>query len=206
MIIAIEGLPGAGKTSTAELLAEHLEVQAVCETTQDHPFLGSVYRDDERHDLEVELAFLLLHSSAWRWIDRSVLTVTDFSPAKDLLFAEAMLSDPSDRTLFDHAYQRLYGGYKQPDIVVYLRGTSDLCIDRVRQRYEKEPRREFEESMGIQHLTRIEHFYEQGLAKLGDEVIVLDLDDVLEPTDSESASKDRVVDAVLELLRPRIPV
>ncbi|MFI4977486.1 MAG: deoxynucleoside kinase [Solirubrobacterales bacterium] len=204
MIIALEGLPGAGKTSTAELLAQRLEVQAVCETTQNHPFLDSVYRDDERHDLEVELAFLLLHSSAWRAIDRSVVTMTDFSPAKDVLFAEAMLSDPPDKALFDHAYQRLYEGYRPADVVVYLRARPDLCIERVRKRYEEDEHREFEKDMGVERLARMEHFYEHGLPTLGDDVLVLDLDEVLEPTDSESASKDRVVSAVVELLGSRI--
>jgi deoxyadenosine/deoxycytidine kinase len=204
MIIALEGLPGAGKTSTAELLAKRLEVQAVCETTQNHPFLDSVYREDARHDLEVELAFLLLHSSAWRAIDRSAVTLTDFSPVKDVLFAEAMLSDPPDKALFDHAYQRLYEGYRPADVVVYLRARPDLCIERVHGRYEEDERREFEKSMGVEHLAHIEHFYERGLKTLGDEVLVLDLDDVLEPTDSESRSKDRVVSAVIELLGSRI--
>jgi deoxyadenosine/deoxycytidine kinase len=204
MIIALEGLPGAGKTSTAELLAERLGVEVLCETTQKHPFLDSVYRDDDRYDLEVELAFLLLHSSAWRSIGRRAVTVADFSPVKDVLFAEAMLADPGDKALFDHAYQRLYEGYRPADVVVYLRARPELCIERVRGRYEEDERREFEKSMDVERLTRMEYFYECGLKTLGDEVLVLDLDEVLVPSDSERASKDRVVNSVIELLGSRI--
>jgi deoxyadenosine/deoxycytidine kinase len=201
MIVALEGLPGAGKTSTTRLLAERLNVEAVCETTEHHPFLQSVYREDERHDLEIELAFLLLHSSAWRAIDRSTLTVTDFSRAKDVLFAEAMLTDPADKALFDHAYDRLYDGYGPADLVVYLRATPELCLERVKRRYERDERREFEKSMDIERLRQIEHHYELGLPSLGEDVLVLDLNDLLEDRDSDQSSKERVTDAVIERLR-----
>src|SRR4051812_49406922 len=99
----------------------------MCETTDRHPFLESVYRDDDRYDLEVELAFLLLHSSAWRRLDRSQTTVTDFSRYKDVLFAKDMLGDkPEDYALFADVYRRLYDGYLGADVVVYLRASPEL--------------------------------------------------------------------------------
>jgi len=82
MIIAFEGLPGGGKTTTAQLLAARLKAACATESTHNHPFLDSVYRDDARHDLEVELAFLLLHASAWRAIEAAGVTVTDFTPVR----------------------------------------------------------------------------------------------------------------------------
>jgi deoxyadenosine/deoxycytidine kinase len=109
VIVAFEGLPGVGKTTTAQLLAGELGANSVIESTHNHPFLESVYRDGHRHDLEVELAFLLLHANAWRSIDRSATTVTDFTPVKDLLFARDTLAD-EDLRLFEAIYERLNEG------------------------------------------------------------------------------------------------
>lgn len=200
MIVTLEGLPGVGKTSTAHLLADRLKGQLVCETTHNHPFLGSVYRDDERYDLEVELAFLLLHSSAWRRIDRSSMTVTDFSPVKDVLFADDMLANHNDRTLFDHAYSRLYDGYSPPDVVIYLDLAPELCLERVRRRYAADSTREFEKGLTLDRLVRMESLYKARLDQLGGKVQVLEVEGILRSGDTETESKDRVADAVLGLL------
>ena len=45
------------------------------------------------------------------------VTVTDFSPAKDLLFADDMLAGPELR-LFTETYERLYEGFPRPDLVI----------------------------------------------------------------------------------------
>lgn len=199
MIISFEGLPGAGKTTTAQLLAAVLKTECVVESTQQHPFLESVYRDDTRHDLEVELAFLLLHASAWRVIDRSIKTVTDFTPVKDLIFARDTLTG-ADLQIFEELYRRLHGSYVPPDLVIYLRATPELALARVRTRYEREEHRHFEKEMQFERLRRIETQYEAHLDQLGDAVLTLDLAHVLKPGEPEQVSKDRVAQAALALL------
>ena len=202
MIVAFEGLPGAGKTTTAQLLAHELGVACVIESTQNHPFLDSVYRDEARHDLEVELAFLLLHASAWRGIETGQRTVTDFTPVKDLLFARDMLADAADLELFEAAYERLNNGSAQAQFVIFLRASAELSLARVRERFERDEHRRFEQSMELERLRRIEHQYEVHHDQLGRTVLDLDLHAVLRPGETEERSKRRVAEAALELLAP----
>jgi deoxyadenosine/deoxycytidine kinase len=204
MIVAFEGLPGAGKTTSAELLAESLSARRLIESTQQHPFLESVYRDEGRHDLEVELAFLLLHASAWRAIEPTERTVSDFSPVKDMVFARDMLTDRADLELFEAAYERLNEGSPHADIVIFLRATPELSLARVRARYERDEHRRFEQSMELKRLRRIERHYQSHHDELGRTVLDLDLDALLRPGEDEERSKRRVAHAALERLRPHL--
>ncbi|HEY4809656.1 MAG TPA: deoxynucleoside kinase [Solirubrobacteraceae bacterium] len=205
MIVAFEGLPGAGKTTTARMLAARLQTACVIESTHDHPFLDSVYRDDARHDLEVELAFLLLHANAWRAIDRDAVTVTDFTRVKDLLFARDMLTVAEDLDVFKRAYSRLHQGSADADVVIYLRASPELALERVRGRYKLDSHRLFETSMELERLRRIEAQYEAQHDDLGRRVLDLELAELLQPDEDAQNSKDRVADAALELLAPHLP-
>jgi deoxyadenosine/deoxycytidine kinase len=200
MIIAFEGLPGAGKTTTAQLIAADLHASSVVESTQEHPFLESVYSDDARHDLEIELAFLLLHANAWRAINPAVSTVTDFTPVKDLVFARDTLTAEEDLNLFELVYGRLHEGSAMADVVVYLRATPELALQRVRRRFERDEHRSFEQTLELDRLRRIEHQYDAHRALLGANVLVLDLIDVLRPDEQDEQSKRRVARAALDLI------
>src|SRR5687768_11692140 len=153
MVIALEGLPGSGKTTSAGLVAERLGARALTETTGDHPFLQQVYDDSDRDDLTVELTFLIVHANPYRRLDRSGVTVCDFSPAKDLLFSEDMLCG-DDLRLFEDVYERLYLGHRLPDVAVYLKADPRLCLDRVRERIGADPSRAFELGMTLERLRR----------------------------------------------------
>ncbi len=175
MIAALEGLPGAGKTTTTAHIAERLSIAAVRETTADHPFLSQVYDDQGRDDLTVELAFLIVHANAYRRVNRASATVTDFSPVKDLLFAEDMLAG-AELDFFRQSYNVLYHVHPPPDLVIYLRAEPELCLGRIRKRYERDPGRLFEQGLTLERLHRMHHRYEAGADRLGARVVAYDVD------------------------------
>jgi deoxyguanosine kinase len=182
MVIALEGLPGAGKTTAAGLVAERLGALALRETTGDHPFLQQVYDDGDRDDLTVELSFLIVHANPFRRIDRSRLTICDFSPAKDVLFAEEMLV-AADLDLFRTVYDRVYEAHPLPEAVVYIRASPELCFERIRRRITLDPARAFEAGMTVDRLRRMQSRYESGIGRLGEDVLTVDADAQLGPLD-----------------------
>jgi deoxyguanosine kinase len=167
MLIALEGLPGAGKTTSARLVSQLLEGDALIESTADHPFLDSVYDDENRFDLEIELAFLLLHAGAYRRVDRARTIISDFSPAKDIIFAEDMLGS-ADFDAWRGVYARIYADLPAPDLVVFLHVAPEVCLERIKRRG-----REFEHGLTLDRLRRLEARYEQDLQGLGERHIAL---------------------------------
>lgn len=196
MIISIEGLPGVGKTTAAGRLAELLEAGTVRETTADHPFLGQVYEEADRDDLTVELAFLLVHANAYRRINRADLTVCDFSPVKDQLFAEDMLSGP-DLSFFRDAYRFIYQGHPPPDLVVFLRAEPELCLERVRSRLKRDEGRGFEGSLTLERLERMRVRYDTAITRLADGSVVYDVE--------RDRDEDQVARDLAGLLVPLVP-
>jgi deoxyguanosine kinase len=193
MVIALEGLPGVGKTTLAPMLGGHLEAQVLRETTANHPFLAQVYEDDSRDDLTVELAFLLVHANPYRQLDRQKLTVCDYSPAKDILFAKDMLRG-RDLRVFEATYAHLYEHHPLPDVVVYLRAAPELCLHRARERMRKDKRRAFEAGLTLERLERMRLHYEADVSALGNSVLVYDVLD--------GPGEQQVATELAELVRP----
>jgi deoxyguanosine kinase len=164
VIVALEGLPGAGKTTTAKLAAEAIGSTYIHERSADHPFLDDFYRDIERYKLETELCFVLLHYHQYRDLDRDQLVVLDYSPVKDLVFADLNLED-ADHELFEAVYARTSGSVPIPDVAVFL----DLDLEHIAQRV-RDRGRDYERDIDPVYLAGLRDAYDQRRAQLGSRV------------------------------------
>lgn len=154
--ISLEGLPGSGKTTTAEILAGLIGIDFAHERSADVPFLDDFYRDVERYTFETELSFVLVHYHQYRDLNGS--TVLDFSPVKDLVFADVNL-DGRDYELFRSVYHRTSGSCPAPDFAVFLELEIDHLLDRITQRgrpYEVGFDRSYLEAVGEGYLARFD--------------------------------------------------
>jgi deoxyadenosine/deoxycytidine kinase len=196
VLIAVEGLPGAGKTTTARQLGERLEAESLLEATAAHPFLEKVYADGGRDDLIVELSFLVLHAAAYRArVEREGDLVSDYSPVKDVLFARDMLSAEALQ-VFLATYEGLYRD-PLPDLVIYLALDAEHSLARVQRRSKTNETRTFEAGLTLERMQRMYELYTTHSSQLGKCVVMVDVDEEMSP--------EQVTDAALKVVRERIP-
>ncbi len=140
--IALDGPIGVGKTSLVNLMVQHLGATKILEDP-DNPFLEAFYREDIGAAFQAQIYFLLsryqLLTQASQTDLFSRFTVADFTLQKDRVFAHLTLSD-SELLLYEKLYRVLEPQVPKPDLIVYLQGTTDVLVERVKRRARTEER------------------------------------------------------------------
>ena len=135
--IVIEGPIGAGKTSLARRLAQHVNGELLLEAPEENPFLPRFYEEPARHALATQLFFLFQRMRQLSDLQQTDLfvgvTVSDFLLDKDALFARLTLAD-DELLLYQQVYERLTPQAPVPDLVIYLQASHQRLVDRVRHR------------------------------------------------------------------------
>ncbi len=155
--IVVEGPIGAGKTSLARQLAEHLHAEMLLEQPEDNPFLSRFYDDMPRFALPTQLTFLFQRADQLRELAQVDMfrepTVSDFLLDKDPLFARINLSD-DEYSLYEKVYSYLKPQTATPDLVIYLQAPVDTLVARVRMRGIP-----FEQAIPDEYLARLADAY-----------------------------------------------
>lgn len=168
MWVAIEGVVGAGKTTTTTLAGQLMGLETALERSNQHPFLDAYYRAPARYVLETELAFMLIQVHHLRDLDCDQL-ISDFSPAKNLVFARLEASK-EDLQFLERADTYLWDALPRPDLVVFLDVPLDVCLRRVVDRG-----RGYEQNLEVADLRRIRKGYFEALESLGTSVVPMKL-------------------------------
>ncbi len=155
--IVVEGPIGAGKTSLARHLAEHVDAEMLLEQPEDNPFLPRFYDDMARFALPTQLTFLFQRADQLRHLAQLDLfhrpTVSDFLLDKDPLFARLNLSD-NEYVLYEKVYRHLKPQTATPDLVIYLQAPVETLVERVRDRGV-----EYERTISAHYLARLADAY-----------------------------------------------
>ena len=155
--IVVEGPIGAGKTSLARQLADHLDADMLLEQPEDNPCLPRSYDDMQRFALPTQLTFLFQRVDQLRGLAQVDMfnqpTISDFLLDKDPLFARLNLSD-DEYALYDKVYRHLKPQTPTPDLVIYLQAPVDTLLARVRMRGVS-----FEQSIPDEYLARLADAY-----------------------------------------------
>src|SRR5215471_5143307 len=134
--VAVDGPIGVGKTSLVELLARRFHGTKVLEDV-DNPFLPEFYKNKKGAAFQTQLFFLLSRYQQQREIAQidlfSGLVVADYTFPKDKIFACLNLDD-SELLIYDKLYTLLSEGVPKPDLVIYLQGSLETCLKRLKKR------------------------------------------------------------------------
>jgi deoxyguanosine kinase len=174
---AVEGVIGAGKTSTVELAAARLGMQAILERPDEHPLLGVYHQSPEEYAFETELIFMAMHRHEIRRAGDVDDMLSDFAPGKDIIFGALALSD-DDLASLKFVDRQLWAAGEGPTAAIFLDVPIAECLRRVRSRG-----RAYEDDLSRQYLGRLRERYMADLWTLADEVIKVDLDGTETPSE-----------------------
>jgi len=150
MYIAIEGVIGVGKTTLARLLQPLFTTALLLEVFEENPFLSDFYADRTRYAFQTQIFFLLSRYHQQRRsvpeiLNRGESLIADYTFEKDALFARINLAG-DELDMYYKVHEALAEKIPLPDLVVYLRASTDVLMQRIALRdrpYERNMDREY---------------------------------------------------------------
>lgn len=138
MYIAIEGAIGVGKTTLARLLQPSFKAELLLEVFEENPFLTDFYADRARYAFQTQIFFLLSRYHQQRKVVGDFLAdngniLADYTFEKDALFASINL-DGDELDVYHQVHEALAEKVIAPNLVVYLRASTDTLLQRIAQR------------------------------------------------------------------------
>ncbi|MDP2965797.1 MAG: deoxynucleoside kinase [Pelolinea sp.] len=160
MYIAIEGVIGVGKTSLARLLQPSFDSNLLLEVFEENPFLSSFYQDRSRYAFQTQMFFLLSRYHQQRRSVTDMLSgkkplISDYTFEKDALFARINLVG-DELEMYYKLHEALAEKIPAPNLVVYLRATTDTLMHRITLRD-----RSYERSMDWDYIHALNSAYDE---------------------------------------------
>lgn len=154
MYIAIEGVIGVGKTTLARLLQPAFQSALLLEVFEENPFLSDFYADRARYAFQTQIFFLLSRYYQQRRAAPQILAeggslISDYTFEKDALFARINLAG-DELEMYYKVHEALAEKIPPPDLIVYLRATPDVLMQRIASRdrpYERNMERAYIEEL-----------------------------------------------------------
>jgi deoxyguanosine kinase len=159
MYIAIEGVIGVGKTTLARLLQPCFDSELLLEVFEENPFLSDFYADRERYAFQTQIFFLLSRYHQQRRAVPELLAagrnlISDYTFAKDALFAGINLKG-DELDMYHRVHEALAEKITLPDLLVYLRASTDTLMQRIAMRD-----RSYERNMESSYIETLNQAYE----------------------------------------------
>ena len=180
MHVAIAGNIGAGKTTLTKLLAKHYKWQPHFESVDENPYLDDFYGEMERWSFNLQVFFL---NSRFRQIlelrktgkkiiqDRTIYEDAHiFAPN---LHAMGLMTN-RDYTNYSSLFELMENLVNPPDLLIYLRADISTLVSQIHKRG-----REYESSISIDYLSRLNERYEAWVSKYDKgKILIIDIDNL----------------------------
>jgi len=178
MYIAIEGVIGVGKTTLARLLQPTFNARLMLEVFEENPFLAEFYGDRERYAFQTQIFFLLSRyhqqKEAPKLLTNGDNLIADYTFEKDALFASINLEN-DELDVYNEVHEALAEKIPLPDLVIYLRASTDVLMQRIASRD-----RSYERNMEWDYIDQLNRAYEEffGDDHQGSSVLIIDTNDL----------------------------
>jgi deoxyadenosine kinase len=173
VFIGIAGIIGAGKTTLATALGQHLGLDVHYEPVIDNEYLADFYRDTKRYSFAMQIYLLNRRFQQHQeiiWRGRG--GVQDRTIYEDAIFAKTLRDmdqmDNRDYETYVNLFRNLSNFMCRPNVIVYLDVTPEKSMERIQQRD-----RHVESGITVEYLTRLYNNYEEFLHEISRLIPVL---------------------------------
>jgi len=176
LFIGIAGMIGAGKSTLATALAEHLGIEAYYEPVADNEYLEDFYRDTKKYSFAMQVYLLNRRFQQHQeiiWRGRSA--VQDRTIYEDAVFAKMLakndLMDERDYTTYVQLFRHMSNFMCRPSVIVYLDVCPESSAQRIRMRS-----RDVEKEIELDYLRALYQGYEEFVADISRVIPVIRVD------------------------------
>ena len=173
VFIGIAGIIGAGKTTLATALGQHLGLDVHYEPVIDNEYLDDFYRETKKYAFAMQIYLLNRRFQQHQeiiWRGRG--GVQDRTIYEDAIFAKTLrdmdLMDERDYETYVNLFRNLSNFMCRPNFIIYLDVTPEKSMDRIRERS-----RGCETGVSLEYLTQLYDGYEEFLGEISRLIPVL---------------------------------
>ena len=173
VFIGIAGIIGAGKTTLATALGEHLGLDVHYEPVIDNEYLDDFYRETKKYAFAMQIYLLNRRFQQHQeiiWRGRG--GVQDRTIYEDAIFAKTLrdmdLMDERDYETYVNLFRNLSNFMCRPNFIIYLDVTPEKSLARIQERS-----RGCETGVSLEYLTQLYEGYEEFLGEISRLVPVL---------------------------------
>ena len=176
IFIGIAGMIGAGKSTLAAALGEHLGIETYYEPVSDNEYLADFYRDTARHSFAMQVYLLNRRFQQHQeiiWRGRSA--VQDRTIYEDSIFARMLaatgLMDERDYRTYVELFRNMSNFMCKPSVIVYLDVSPEASAERIAQR-----QRDVESKIELGYLRALHAGYQDFVASISKVIPVIRVD------------------------------
>jgi len=176
LFIGIAGMIGAGKSTLAKALGEHLGIDVYYEPVQDNEYLEDFYRDTAAHSFATQIYLLNRRFQQHQeiiWTGRSA--VQDRTIYEDSIFAKMLvqlnLMDERDYRTYQSLFHHMSNFMCRPNLIVYLDVKPERSMERIVERS-----RDVESGITLEYLSALYLGYEEFIQDISKTIPVIRVD------------------------------
>ena len=176
LFIGIAGMIGAGKSTLATRLGEHLKIDVYYEPVEDNEYLADFYRDTPRYAFATQIYLLNRRFQQHQeiiWRGRSA--VQDRTIYEDSIFAKMLarkgIMEERDYRNYETLFRNMSNFMCKPNVIVYLDVSPERSMQRIQERS-----RGVESGISLDYLKGLHDGYEEFVGEVSRVIPVIRVD------------------------------